>query len=256
MVLRIKLESAAQMLEDDPERAARWSPGSDGRWTRRWSGLRSLARGIYPSVLHEHGLVEALKSVGRRAPVPVSVRGSGIGRYREDIEVAVYFCCLEALQNIAKHAGAGASGAIILWQDRQRLWFEVRDSGAGFDRTRRSIGQRPGQHARSHRCRWRDADGELAARSRHIGAWQRSEHARRSGHESSPPIPLITSAVPIAPSTMIGDPARSAEAHDLASLHGPGRPVGAITKQSRGTSISASMIRLKATMIATVAAVE
>lgn len=134
VVLRIKLESAAQMLEHDPDAGSKMVAGIGRQMDEALDGLRSLARGIYPSVLHEHGLVEALKSVGRRAPVPVSVRGSGIGRYREDIEVAVYFCCLEALQNIAKHAGAGASGAIILWQDRQRLWFEVRDSGAGFDR--------------------------------------------------------------------------------------------------------------------------
>ncbi len=135
VVLRIKLESAAQMLEHDPNAGSKMVAGIGRQMDEALDGLRSLARGIYPSVLHEHGLVEALKSVGRQSPVPVSVRGSSIGRYREDVEVAVYFCCLEALQNIAKHAGPGANGTIILWQDRQRLWFEVRDSGGGFDCT-------------------------------------------------------------------------------------------------------------------------
>ena len=148
VVLRIKLESAAQVVAQDPEQGGKMIATIGRQMDEVLEELRSLARGIYPSLLHEHGLVEALKSVGRRSPVPVSVRGSGIGRYREDVEVAVYFCCMEALQNIAKHAGAGAVGAIMLWQDGHRLCFEVRDSGAGFDHA--------GDHAGSGLVNMRD----------------------------------------------------------------------------------------------------
>ena len=106
--------------------------------------LRSLARGIYPSVLAERGLEEALKSAARRCPEPVTVDARGIGRYHQDIEVAVYFCCLEALQNVAKHAGPNAKASIRLRQERHELMMEVRDTGRGFT---------PGQTADNHGLR-------------------------------------------------------------------------------------------------------
>jgi len=133
VVLRIKLESAAQTLRRDPEQGQQMIGAIGTQMDEALEELRALARGIYPSLLQEHGVVEALKSAARRSPTPVSVRGPGIARYPEDIEVAVYFCCLEALQNVAKHGGEGAGPAVRLWQDGERLRFEVRDSGAGFD---------------------------------------------------------------------------------------------------------------------------
>src|SRR5436189_2305623 len=96
--------------------------------------LRALSRGIYPSLLRHVGLVEAVRSAARRSPVPVSVRGVGVNRYTEDTEIAVYFCCLEGFQNIAKHAGPNAHAAIRFWHGGAgALKFEIRDSGAGFD---------------------------------------------------------------------------------------------------------------------------
>ena len=95
--------------------------------------LRALARGIYPSLLSERGIVEALKSAGRRVPIAVSVDGRGVERYREELEVAVYFCCLEALQNAIKHAGRDAAVNMRLRDQGEQLAFEVSDNGAGFD---------------------------------------------------------------------------------------------------------------------------
>jgi signal transduction histidine kinase len=95
--------------------------------------LRSLARGIYPSLLHECGLREALRAAARNSPIPVAVRAASIGRYPEDLEVAVYFCCLEALQNVVKHAGPDATTMVTLSRDGPVLLFEVHDSGVGFD---------------------------------------------------------------------------------------------------------------------------
>ena len=94
--------------------------------------LRSLARGVYPPLLEAHGLGEALKSATRHSPKPVSVHAHGIGRYRADLERAVYFCCLEALQNTAKHAGPGAAARVGVWQLRRQLLFEISDTGPGF----------------------------------------------------------------------------------------------------------------------------
>ncbi len=94
--------------------------------------LRDLARGIYPPLLAEHGLVAALEARARKAPVPVTVQADAIGRYPQEAEAAVYFCALEALQNVAKYAGA--SQVIIRLSGRdEALRFSVTDNGTGFD---------------------------------------------------------------------------------------------------------------------------
>jgi signal transduction histidine kinase len=94
--------------------------------------LRDLARGIYPPLLAEQGLAAALLGQVRKVPLPVSVEAEGIGRYPQDTESTVYFCALEALQNVAKYAAAsqvtvGLSGV------GGGLQFRVTDDGAGFD---------------------------------------------------------------------------------------------------------------------------
>src|SRR5207247_9596039 len=71
--------------------------------------LRDLARGIYPPLLADQGLVAALASQARKSPVPVSVEADGIGRFSQDAEAAVYFCTLEALQEVATCAGAAGT---------------------------------------------------------------------------------------------------------------------------------------------------
>jgi signal transduction histidine kinase len=94
--------------------------------------LRDLARGIYPPLLADQGLVPALVAQARRSPVPVAIEGEGVGRYPQEAEAAVYFCVLEALQNVAKYAEA--SGATVrLWGSADELRFEVEDDGSGFD---------------------------------------------------------------------------------------------------------------------------
>jgi signal transduction histidine kinase len=94
--------------------------------------LRDLARGIYPPLLAEQGLVAALSSQVRKAPLPVSVEADGVARYPQDTESAVYFCALEALQNVAKYAGA-AQAMVGLSCLNGGLQFRVTDDGAGFD---------------------------------------------------------------------------------------------------------------------------
>ena len=94
--------------------------------------LRDLARGIYPPLLADQGLVPALEAQARRATVPVLIEADGIGRYPRDAEAAVYFCVLEALQNVAKYAHA--SRATVAMSCRGgNLEFSVADDGAGFD---------------------------------------------------------------------------------------------------------------------------
>jgi signal transduction histidine kinase len=94
--------------------------------------LRDLARGIYPPLLADKGLGAALESQARKSAVPVTVDVDGIGRYPQEAEAAVYFSCLEALQNVAKYAQASVA-TIRLSQADGTLSFEVTDDGLGFD---------------------------------------------------------------------------------------------------------------------------
>jgi signal transduction histidine kinase len=131
VALRIKLDLAGEALREDPVRGQQMLTALGRHMDDVLETLRSLARGIYPALLDRQGLVPALESAARRSPLPVSVEAH-IDRYPVDTEAAVYFACLEALQNAMKHAGDGAV-RIRLWEGGQRLHFEVRDGGAGFD---------------------------------------------------------------------------------------------------------------------------
>jgi signal transduction histidine kinase len=94
--------------------------------------LRDLARGIYPPLLADRGLAAALEAQGRKSPVAVEIRDEGVARYPQDIEAAVYFCALEALQNVAKFAHA-RSATVTLAEEDGSLRFSVLDDGDGFD---------------------------------------------------------------------------------------------------------------------------
>jgi signal transduction histidine kinase len=102
--------------------------------------LRDLAQGIYPPLLADAGLGEALPAAAARAALPARAEVAANGRYPPEIESAVYFCCLEALQNAAKHAGPRATAMVRLWEEDERLRFEVSDDGAGFEPSPQSGG--------------------------------------------------------------------------------------------------------------------
>ena len=95
--------------------------------------LVNLSRGIYPGILTEAGVGPALGSAASTSPVPVDVRDRTGGiRLSSETEAAVYFCCLEAVQNAAKHAAA--DGVVIEIEHRgDRVTFAVEDDGRGFD---------------------------------------------------------------------------------------------------------------------------
>ena len=132
VAMRIKLELTAEQIDSgsrDGDPAMQRALGEDVE--QALDEIRSLARGIYPAPL-DRGLVEALRSAALQTTLPTTVLAPGIGRYAREIESAAYFCCLEALQNVAKHA-AGASAAVVELCDDGALHFEVRDDGAGYD---------------------------------------------------------------------------------------------------------------------------
>ena len=94
--------------------------------------LRDLARGIYPPLLADLGLAAALGAQASKSALPVAVEAGGIGRFGQDTEAAVYFCCLEALQNTAKYAQA-TQARICLQAQNRTLRFTVSDDGTGYD---------------------------------------------------------------------------------------------------------------------------
>lgn len=83
-------------------------------------------------MLADKGLPDALAAQARRSAIPVEVQSDGVGRYPQDVESAVYFCTLEALNNVAKYAEA-TSATVRLRLDDGRLTFTVTDDGIGFD---------------------------------------------------------------------------------------------------------------------------
>ena len=101
--------------------------------------LRDLARGIFPPLLADKGLPAAIASQARKSPVPVDIDADDVGRYAQEVEAAVYFCSLEALQNVAKYAHASRA-SIKLTQINGSLTFEVADDGDGFDPTTTGYG--------------------------------------------------------------------------------------------------------------------
>jgi signal transduction histidine kinase len=95
--------------------------------------LRRIARGIYPPLLATYGLAEALTAEARLSGVAVEILASRVGASTPEVELAVYLCCLEAMQNAAKHAGRDASVTVRLSCDEDELTFSVEDDGCGFE---------------------------------------------------------------------------------------------------------------------------
>jgi signal transduction histidine kinase len=132
VALKVKLGLAEMLADKDPEKARVLLAELKGDTDEALDTLRDLARGIYPPLLADKGLPVALEAQARKATLPVELDASGIGRYRQDVEAAVYFCVLEALQNVQKYAGASRA-TVLLRVDDGALTFEVRDDGRGFD---------------------------------------------------------------------------------------------------------------------------
>ena len=97
--------------------------------------VRELAHGIYPPLLRDRGLGKALENAASRSPLPTTVDATTV-RFAPDVEAAIYFCCLEAMQNAGKYAGDGAHITVRVTTDDERLVFEIADDGAGFDPAR------------------------------------------------------------------------------------------------------------------------
>ncbi|MGQ0432811.1 MAG: GAF domain-containing sensor histidine kinase [Microthrixaceae bacterium] len=132
VALAVNLRLTKDMLSDDPDGAAEMLDALADSVKDTIQELRNLAHGIYPPLLMDSGLPEALRAAANRSPLSTAVEADGLSRYSSEVEAAVYFCCLEAMQNAGKHA-RGAELRICVRETDGLLHFEVSDDGPGFD---------------------------------------------------------------------------------------------------------------------------
>ena len=143
VAISVKLGLAKTLVTRDPGKALALLEVIQDEAQDALDGLRDMTRGTYPPVLADEGLGPALEQKAKKVSFPVKVVADGLGRFAKDIETAVYFCCLEALQNAAKYAQATRATVALRYVGRE-LSFTVIDDGNGFDPeiARRGVGLR------------------------------------------------------------------------------------------------------------------
>jgi len=142
VALKLKIALARRLAQTNPEAAQAALDELTGETNEAIETLRELARGLYPPILAQEGLLAAIEAQARRLPIPVEVSGGPLPRLPQEMEASVYFCVLEALQNIAKHSGASKASVTIQFPPPPagegvggggRLVFTISDDGRGLD---------------------------------------------------------------------------------------------------------------------------
>jgi signal transduction histidine kinase len=143
VAISVKLGLAKTLVAKDPDGAVALLGNLQAEAQDALDSLREMTRGTYPPLLADEGLVVAIEAKGRRAPFVVAVEGNDIGRFPKEIETAVYYCCLEALQNASKYAHASLA-TVSLRSVGGEISFSVADDGDGFDTqtAKRGVGLR------------------------------------------------------------------------------------------------------------------
>jgi signal transduction histidine kinase len=135
--IRLGLLASAAASADERERLEQLGQELDDALV----DIRSVTRAGSPELLARFGVPSCLRSAASTSPVPVRIEAVGFGRLDPQIEQSVYYCCLEALQNVIKHAGPDAVARIRLRRTSDTVTFEVEDSGRGFDPARVARGE-------------------------------------------------------------------------------------------------------------------
>jgi signal transduction histidine kinase len=131
VALAVNIRLVQSLLPHNPRQAAELLESLDQSVQQAAADLLEVVGGR-PRLLVQAGLTAALRAAAGTSPLPVEFVSSGLGRYPADVELALYFCCLEALQNVAKHAAAHAV-VIELHGDERSVTASVSDDGRGFD---------------------------------------------------------------------------------------------------------------------------
>jgi signal transduction histidine kinase len=133
IAVRIRLQFLEDVARKDPQAVAPALADAGRRVQAALDEIRDLAHGIYPSALSDLGLAYALADVARAVPVQVALHADLPRRVSPEVETAVYFCCVEALQNVAKHCRTDTKAEVSVFEARDGLHFAVTDAGPGFD---------------------------------------------------------------------------------------------------------------------------
>jgi signal transduction histidine kinase len=139
VALRIKLALMAERISSQSAAEAGRMHDLESEVDAAIEEVRSFARAIYPPLLAERGLAEALRGAARGSPIPTTVEIPHLKRYPLQLEATVYFACLEGLQNAGKHARDASRITISVYENGE-LSFEVHDNGSGFDVARAPAG--------------------------------------------------------------------------------------------------------------------
>lgn len=132
VALMVNLRLAQTIAARSPRRAALVLAEQADAAGAAIETLSSLSRGIYPRTLADDGLLPALRTGSATSAIPVTIDGTSRGRLPAAVEAALYFCCMEAVQNAAKHSGAGAVSVRV--DELPRGWrLSIADDGIGFD---------------------------------------------------------------------------------------------------------------------------
>jgi signal transduction histidine kinase len=139
VALAVNLRLAETVAARSPERAARVLEQQADAAREAIDTLTQLSRGIYPRMLSQEGLVPALRSAVAISPIPVRVEAVNVPRLPTAIEAALYFCCIEAVQNAAKHSRA-SEVTVTIDVSGGAVALTVEDDGAGFDAGSAEVG--------------------------------------------------------------------------------------------------------------------
>ena len=141
VALRIELELLEELVRDDPAAGVTRVHELEFMVDEALDELRSLAHGVYPTMLAQRGIADAVRTVAAQSAIPVTIDVRDLARYAPEIESAVYFCICEALQNVNKHArGAHRIVVRLDGHDRARVRFSVLDDGPGLGDARHGAG--------------------------------------------------------------------------------------------------------------------
>lgn len=132
--IRDEIDRDARLVLDDHAAVETSLDAIGARANTSLDELRDVARGVFPSILADRGLPAAVEALVRKTgdSVTFTLDPAADRRYEPAVENAVYFCCVQALQNAERHA-PGAAAEVRLRSEAETLHFVIRDEGPGFD---------------------------------------------------------------------------------------------------------------------------
>lgn len=131
--LSVQLRLAAELAEEGQAPTSEALMAMHHSATEAVEELRELAQGVYPARLNELGLTRSLRAVARRSPIAIDIVDTTSEEIDESTTIALYFVCLEAIQNATKHGDADTTLEIVLAADGDDLVVTITDDGPGFD---------------------------------------------------------------------------------------------------------------------------